>query len=111
MVRHRLREFELHVLLAIGHLGEDAYGVTIRRLIEERSRRPVSNGAVYATLARLEARGLVRFRVSAPLPVPGGRSRKYARLTPAGERTLRESTASLLRMMDGLGGGLVPERR
>ena len=97
-----LGEFELYVMLALAHLGEDAYGVTIRREIEARTGRTVAIGAVYATLARLEEKGLVRFRVSDPQPVQGGRARKYFSLTGAGTRALRHSTAMLARMMAGL---------
>ena len=100
--RRHLSEFELYLLLALAHLGENAYGVTIRQEIQRRSGRSVILGAVYATLGRLESKGLVRFRVSEPLPIPGGRSRKYASLTPAGERALRASTRMLTQMMRGL---------
>jgi PadR family transcriptional regulator PadR len=95
-------EFELYVMLALAHLGEDAYGVTIRREIEARTGRTVAIGAVYATLARLEEKSLVRFRVSDPQPVQGGRARKFFSLTGAGARALRHSTAMLGRMMAGL---------
>jgi DNA-binding PadR family transcriptional regulator len=95
-------EFELCVMLALAHLADDAYGVTIRREIETRTGRTVAIGAVYATLARLEGKGLVRFRVSDPQPVQGGRARKYFTLTAAGTRALRHSTAMLARMMAGL---------
>jgi PadR family transcriptional regulator len=97
-----LAEFELYLMLALSRLGDEAYGVTLRREIEERAGRPVSIGAVYATLARLEEKGLVRHRISEPLPVQGGRSRKYFRLTGEGERVLRHSAAMLARMLRGL---------
>ena len=97
-----LAEFELYVMLAVARLGDDAYGVTIRQQIEKRTGRPVSVGALYATLSRLGDKGLVRFRVSDPEPVPGGRSRKHCDLTPAGQAALRHSTRMLGRMMDGL---------
>src|SRR3954470_16390751 len=95
-------EFELYVLLAIAHARDEAYGVAIRQEIERRAERTVSIGAVHATLARLEDKGFVRFRVSDPQPVPGGKRRKLCRLTPAGERAVRHSTGMLARMLDGL---------
>ena len=102
-------EFELYVMLALARQGEAAYGVTIRRDIEERTGRTIAIGAVYATLSRLEDKGLVRFRLSDPQPVQGGRARKYYALTAAGTRALRHSTAMLARMMQDLspdfGGG------
>jgi DNA-binding PadR family transcriptional regulator len=97
-----LAEFELYLMLAVTRLGDDAYGVTIRREIEERTGRPVSIGAVYATLGRLGDKGLVNFRESDPLPVQGGRSRKYFSLTTAGQEALRHSANMLERMMEGL---------
>src|SRR6478752_237806 len=99
-------EFELYVMLALVHLGDEAYGVTIRREIEGRTGRTVAIGAVYATLARLEEKGLVRFRISDPQPVQGGRARKYFTLTAAGARALRHSTTMLARMMAGLSPSL-----
>ena len=97
-----LAEFELYVMLAVARLGDNAYGVTIRREIEKRTGRPVSVGALYATLSRLGDKGLVRFTISEPEPVPGGRSRKHCDLTPTGRTALRHSTRMLGRMMDGL---------
>ena len=97
-----LGEFELYVMSALALLGDEAYGVTIRREIENRSGRRVAIGAVYATLARLADKGLVSFRVSDPLPVQGGRSRKHARLTAAGKRALTASMEMLGRMIPAL---------
>lgn len=94
-----LGEFEIYVLLAMRRLGEDAYGMAIRRAIEERTGREVAMGAVYATLSRLEDKGLVRHEVSDPQPVQGGRSRKVFTLTAAGARDLAHSTNMLVRMM------------
>ena len=100
-----LAEFEIYVMAAMALLGPEAYGMSICRAIEERSRRTVSIGAIYATLARLERKGFVATRVSAPLPVPGGRARRHARLTPAGERALRHTTTMLGQMIPALAEG------
>jgi DNA-binding PadR family transcriptional regulator len=86
-------------MAAAERLQDDAYGMTIVREIEGRSGRRVAMGAVYATLSRLEDKGLVTTRVSEPLPVPGGRSRRQVRLTPAGRRALASATAMLSRML------------
>jgi DNA-binding PadR family transcriptional regulator len=96
-----LGEFELYVMLALAHLGSEAYGAAIRREIAQRTGRDAVIGAVYATLSRLEAKHLVRHALSDPVPVPGGRARKCFRLTAAGERALAESTSMLGRMMKG----------
>jgi len=97
-----LAEFELYVMLATARLGSEAYGASVRREIQRRTGRPVSIGALYATLARLGEKGMMTFQASEPEPVQGGRSRKYCRLTPEGREALQHSAAMLNRMMDGL---------
>jgi PadR family transcriptional regulator PadR len=94
--------FELYVMLALARLGDEAYGITVRQEIEERTGRPISIGAVYATLGRLDEKGLISFRISDPLPIKGGRSRKYFHLTRQGRLALRHSTAIIGRMTEGL---------
>jgi DNA-binding PadR family transcriptional regulator len=94
-------EFELYVMLALEHLGPTAYGVAVRQEIERRTKRGVAIGAVYATLGRLQDKGLVEFTLSDPQPVQGGRGRKHFSLTPAGRRALRHSTKMLHRMLEG----------
>ena len=87
-----LGEFEIYVMLALAHLDPDAYGVTIRQEITRRTGREVAIGAVYATLSRLEEKGLVAYTLSDPVPVPGGRTRKHFALTPAGVRAPESAT-------------------
>ena len=101
-----LGEFEVLILAAVQRLGDDAYAVTIRRELAQRARRSASLGAVHAALDRLADKGFVVFRFSDPLPIPGGRARKYSRVTPAGMRALRRSVAALARMLDGLQPGI-----
>lgn len=98
-----LGEFEHLVLLAVLQAGPDAYGVPIREQIEARGERDVSFGAVYATLRRLEGKGMVTSERSDPEPVPGGRARKIIRLTDQGLEAVRASRARLRRMAEGLG--------
>lgn len=99
---HFVGELELYVLLAILHLEADAYGVRIRQEIEERTGRDVAIGAVYATLGRLDDKGLVRFDLTDPQPIAGGRSKKIFALTAPGRRALEHSTEMLSRMMRGV---------
>ncbi|MQA89648.1 MAG: PadR family transcriptional regulator [Gemmatimonas sp.] len=54
-----LGTFEEHVMLAVLRTGTQAYGMEVRREVERVTGRNVSIGAVYATLDRLEAKGLV----------------------------------------------------
>lgn len=109
MSRSRLGELELLVMLALARLGDDAYGVAIRQEIERRSGHDVAIGAVYATLTRLAEKRFVTAWVSDPLPMRGGRARKYWRLTAFGERAIRDAAASITSMLDGL--SLAPRPR
>ena len=52
-------ELETMILLAILHLGDTAYGVSVRDEIETRTGRHLTRGAIYTALRRLEAKGFV----------------------------------------------------
>ena len=99
-----LGEFEQLILLALAHLGDDAYGVTIRDTLVERSGRQPSFGAIYSTLRRLEQKGLVTSAWSEPEAVRGGRAKKLVALTSRGKTALRESHAAVMRMAEGVAG-------
>ncbi len=90
------------VLAALIRLGDDAYGVRVRREIEDRTGRSVSIGAVYTTLDRLERKGLVRSRPGAPTPTRGGRRKRMFEVQPRGSRALEDSVWQLSRMVEGL---------
>lgn len=93
-----LGTFEEQVLLAILRTGADAFGMSVRREIEEVTGRAVAIGAVYATLDRLEAKRLVRsFRSSGD-----GRSRRMFAVTRAGARALAASRAMRERLWRGI---------
>ena len=104
-----LGPFELTVLLAVARLGDEAYGLAIRRDLAARTERDHSVGAIYTTLGRLEEKGLVVSRMSDPLPVRGGRARREFRLTGAGERALREARRVSASLWAGVGPTLGPE--
>ncbi len=95
-------EVDQLVLLAIARLGDDAYGVHIRRLISSQGGREVSMAAVYASLERLETKGMVEGRLSEPSPRRGGRAKKILRVSKAGVAAVREARAVMDRMWDGL---------
>lgn len=97
-----LGEFEQLVLLAVLRLKDDAYGVTIRRALAERVGRDVAAGAVYTTLGRLEARGLVSSRLAETTPERTGKRRRYYQVDPAGAQALWKSYSDVQVMLDGL---------
>lgn len=105
-----LGEFEQLVLLALIRLEDDAYGMAVRREIEERAGRDVSIGAVYATLDRLEEKGLVRSKFGEPSKSRGGRAKKCFTITGAGAQSLEKSQEALRQMLDGLPARWNPAR-
>jgi PadR family transcriptional regulator PadR len=93
-----LGTFEQSVLLSIVGLGEDGYGRAILNHVQESLQRNVSAGAVYATLERLEARGLVCSRLAPGTAVRGGRARRYYTVAAEGNRVLTETRKALTSM-------------
>ena len=108
MTRRPLRDFEQLLLAALAHLGEDAHGGSIRRLIEGRSGRLVSPGAIYTACDRLERRGLVTSDLGEPTPERGGKRKRYYRLRSAGLTALRAQHAAQAAMLRGLKAKLEP---
>lgn len=100
--RDYLGEFEHIVVLALLRLGDRAYGVTVRREIEFRTKREVSVGAVYATLDRLETKGYVKSLRGDPTPERGGRSKRFFRVTDKGVAAVNRAQHALHNMAEGL---------
>jgi PadR family transcriptional regulator, regulatory protein PadR len=96
-----LGEFEQVVLFAVAQV-DDAYGASVREAIEERTGRQVSAGAVYTTLDRLEARGLVASWWGESTPERGGKRKRHFRLKPAGREALARSWQAIRAMARGL---------
>ncbi|HVW19993.1 MAG TPA: helix-turn-helix transcriptional regulator [Opitutaceae bacterium] len=97
-----LGEFEQIVLLAILRLGENAYGVTIREEIQEKTGRDPSPGALYTTLARMEEKGLVRSRLGEPTADRGGRAKRFVKLTAKGTDALVAAQRAYQNLLRGI---------
>lgn len=102
MALPRLGELEFVVLLVVARLGDRAYGAEIRREVATRTGRDYSVGAIYASLRRLEDKQLLRSFESEPLPVRGGRARRYFKATSPGRAALRRATAARRQFWNGL---------
>jgi PadR family transcriptional regulator PadR len=92
--------FEQAVLVAVMRLRGEGYGRTIHKEVIARLDRDVTASAVYATLDRLEDKGLVASRAGESTPQRGGRARRYFTVTAAGVRALnatREATHNIWR--------------
>ncbi len=81
-------EKEEFILLAIGKLSENAYGVTIREELEYALEKPISIGLLYSKLDRLEARGLIRSWMGESTPERGGRAKRYFAINGTGKKAL-----------------------
>jgi PadR family transcriptional regulator PadR len=90
--------FEEQVLVAVLRTRDEAYGMTVRREIERVTGRDLAIGAVYATLDRLEAKGLV----ASSRTHDGGPSRRLFEVSPAGARALAETRAMRERLWQGV---------
>ena len=97
-----LGEFEQLILLAILRLRDDAYGVTIRAELADRTGRNVAPGALYTALERLETKGLITSRMSDPTPQRGGRAKRHVTVTAAGIEALTRAVRAFERLLDGL---------
>jgi len=97
-----LGEFEYLLLSAAAKLGEDAYGAAIRREIEDATKRRCAVGALYTTLDRLEAKGLVTTWMGEPTPQRGGRPKRMVRVTAEGIQEARAFFSAVSRASRGL---------
>ena len=99
---------EAAVLLAVARLGDDAYGAAVRRDVSERRGHDYAVGAIHTALQRLEDKGLLASWTGEPLPVRGGRARRYFRLTAAGAAALGRAREAAQRLWQLPGLGLEP---
>lgn len=97
-----LGELEQMVLLAVARLGDEAYAVSVRDEIHARAGVDLSRGTIYVTLDRLEDKGYLRSRFSAPTGERGGKSKRCFRLEPAAVAALQDSQRALARLWAGV---------
>lgn len=84
-----LGEFEEIVLLAVGILFDEAYGLNIKDAIEEQTGRNVTISAVHTALHRLEEKGFLKSRFGEASEMRGGKRKRLFSLTSAGVKSLR----------------------
>ncbi len=88
MKKNYLGEFEELILLAIGVLGDEAYGVSIKDELMVRTKKKPSIGALHTALQRLEKKGYVESWEGGATNERGGRKKRYYRLTSIGLESL-----------------------
>jgi PadR family transcriptional regulator, regulatory protein PadR len=90
MKGYYLGELEELVLLTVGVLFPEAYGVSVMDEIEKQVGRSLNISAVHSVLTRLEDKGFLKSKMSAPTEERGGRRKRIFLLTAAGKRALEE---------------------
>ena len=96
-----LGTFEQAVLLALVRLRSKAYGRAILNDVQSRLERDVAAGAVYATLDRLEQKGLISSHLGSGTAIRAGRPRRYYAIENAGVKALNETKAAVESLWDG----------
>jgi PadR family transcriptional regulator PadR len=81
---------EEFLLLAVWRLKENAYGVTIRDLLQKATGKTWAYGALFVMLCRLEKKGYLTSQFTDPSPQRGGKSKRIFQLSPYGVKALRE---------------------
>ncbi len=83
-----LGEFEELIVLIVGVLYPDAYGLSIRNAVIKQSNRNVAIGAVHSALSRLEEKGFLTPRLDNATNKRGGRRKKLFTITQAGQQAV-----------------------
>lgn len=91
MKRHSLGEFEEVVLLTVGVLYDEAYGVVIKALLEKRLERKISVGALQSALRRMEQKGYLKSKFGESSNQRGGRRKRYFSITAYGKKALLQT--------------------
>ena len=91
MGKYQLGEFEEVVMLTVGVLYDNAYGVSIKKEIEERLNRKVSVGALQSALKRLEDKGFLKSKDGESTPERGGRPKRFFSITASGKKIIEDT--------------------
>lgn len=98
MKKFQLGEFEEVVILTVGILHGNAYGVSIKKEIESRLDRKVSVGALQSALKRLEDKKYLKSHDGDATQERAGRPKRFYQITALGKEAMqytRETRNSL----------------
>lgn len=90
MKKTKLGEFEELVLLTVAVLQEDAYGVEIKRELEERLNQKLSVGSIQSALKRMEQKGFLTSMFGEATKKRGGKRKRIYATTAYAHRVLSE---------------------
>lgn len=86
-----LGEFEELVLLTVGVLFDEAYGVAIQEDLRKRCNREATLSTIHVALHRLEEKGYLDSRLDGATAERGGRRKLLFRVTKSGQKVLAQS--------------------
>ena len=88
---HLLSRWEEVYLLCIWQLKDNAYGVTIKKSVSQKTGKTLSYGGLYFMLAQLVKKGLAIKTPGEPTQKRGGRRKYYYTLTENGKKALQNT--------------------
>lgn len=90
MKKTKLGEFEELVLLTVVVLKEEAYGVEIKKELEDRLKESLSVGSIQSALKRMEEKGFLTSEFGEATQKRGGKRKRIYNATPYAHRILGE---------------------
>lgn len=90
MKKTKLGEFEELVLLTVAALQEEAYGVEIKRELEERLKTTLSVGSIQSALKRMEEKGFLTSQFGEATQKRGGKRKRIYCTTSYARKVLAE---------------------
>lgn len=102
MGKQTIGEFEEILMLTVAVLYNNAYGIAIKDEIETKLNRKVSVGAMRTALKRLEKKGLLKSEFGEATAIRGGKRKRYFRVTPLGQRVLKEVMETRKHLWDSI---------
>ncbi|KYG81492.1 PadR family transcriptional regulator [Roseivirga ehrenbergii] len=90
MKKTKLGEFEELVLMTVVVLQAEAYGVEIKRELEDRLKEKLSVGSIQSALKRMEEKGFLTSEFGEATQKRGGKRKRIYSATPYAHRVLEE---------------------
>ena len=91
MKHTQLGEFEELVLLVVGSLHQNAYSISIKNELQDKTSRKPSIGALHSALNRLEKKGFINSHEGGATSERGGRRKRFYEITAFGRKALDQS--------------------
>src|SRR6267154_5584425 len=86
----KLGEFEELVLLTVAALQKEAYGVEIKRELEDRLKQKLSVGSIQSSLKRMEEKGFLTSQFGEATQKRGGKRKRIYATTSHARKVLQE---------------------